>query len=118
MSRKRKQFMLTSDTFSLDALAEEDESYFAGASASVEDEVFKNLCIKEIHEGLAALPAAQQEVLNMIFGLNGRENHSLQEVAWHFGKNCSWAFITTRQALRRLRSECGNRLEGFLGPVA
>ncbi|MDR2490895.1 MAG: hypothetical protein LBD20_05780 [Spirochaetaceae bacterium] len=118
-----KKVLLTSDTLSLEALVEADDFSLASESGqnhtnSVENEVFRSLFMQEIYAGLAILPEAQQEVLGMIFGLQGRDKLSAQEIAWQFGKNRAWVMLTARKALRRLRSECGLRLEGYLGIAA
>jgi DNA-directed RNA polymerase sigma subunit (sigma70/sigma32) len=119
MTKNGKQYMLTRDTLSLDALMENGDSpLLDGFGCSkpdlVEDEVFRSLCIKEIHDGLALLPKAQRDVLDMIFGLGGCDKRSLQEIAWKFGKNSSWVMITARHALSHLRAVLGRRLEGYL----
>ena len=118
-----KKVLLTSDTLSLEALVEAGDSSLACESEqqhtnSVENEVFRSLFMQEIYAGLAILPEAQQEVLGMIFGLQGRDKLSAQEIAWRFGENSAWVMLTARNALSRLRSECGSRLEGYLGIAA
>ncbi|MDR0552452.1 MAG: hypothetical protein LBG72_10675 [Spirochaetaceae bacterium] len=118
MTKKYKKMMLTRDTLSLDALAEEGDASLCSVGSStgesVETEVFRNLCIKDIYAGLATLPSRQREVLTLIFGLGGRDKLSAQEIAWKLGENCTWVMLTARKALRHLRNEYGSRLEGYL----
>ena len=123
MLKMDKKVLLTSDTLSLEALVEADDSSLVAESGhhqanSVENEVFRSLFMQEIYAGLAMLTEAQREVLGMIFGLQGQDKLSTQEIAWQFGKNSAWVMLTARKALSRLRSECGLRLEGYLGIAA
>ena len=123
MLKVDKKVLLTSDTLSLEALVEAGDSSLASESGhnhanSVENEVFRSLFMQEIYAGLAILPEAQREVLGMLFGLDGCDKLSTQEIAWQFGKNSAWVMLTARKALHRLRSECGSRLEGYLGIAA
>ncbi|MDR2520934.1 MAG: hypothetical protein LBC72_00045 [Spirochaetaceae bacterium] len=123
MQKNGNKYRLTRDTLSLDALMENGDSpLLDGFGCSkpdlVEDEVFRSLCIKELHAGLALLPKAQREVLDMIFGLGGCDKRSLQEIAWKFGENSTWVMLTARHALDHLRTVLGRRLEGYLGIAA
>jgi DNA-directed RNA polymerase sigma subunit (sigma70/sigma32) len=123
MLKTDKKVLLTRDTLSLEALVETGDYSLASESEqhhanSMENEVFRSLFMKEIYAGLAILPEAQRKVLCMIFGLAGQDKLSTQEIAWQFGQNSAWVMLTARKALHRLRSECGSRLEGYLGIAA
>jgi DNA-directed RNA polymerase sigma subunit (sigma70/sigma32) len=115
--------MLTCDVLSWEALAENgDAAFWSGMEQDrmepVETDVFRNLCIKDIYAALKKLPELQHKVLAYIFGLGGQDKLSTQEIAWKFGENSAWVLLTARKALRRLRTEYGCRLEGYLGIAA
>lgn len=62
----------------------------------------ESLC-KEIESTLKSLPAREAEVIRMFFGLNGKRQHSLEEIGYYFE--------LTRERVRQIKEKAVRRLK-------
>ena len=71
---------------------------------------------KEIESTLKSLPSREAEVIRMFFGLNGRRQHSLEEIGYYFELTRERVRQIKEKAVRRLKvSSCCKVLKTYLG---
>lgn len=96
-------------TISLETPVGGDESAMLGdfiedsTIASPEEEVMGTMMRKEINKQISYLQPREQMVLNMRFGLNGYEPHTLEEIGNYIGVTRERIRQIEARALRRLR---------------
>ncbi|WP_352415391.1 sigma-70 family RNA polymerase sigma factor [Oscillibacter ruminantium] len=107
---KVEQLMQNSaPTVSLETPVGGDESTMLGdfiedsTIASPEEEVIETMMRQEINKQLSYLQPREQMVLNMRFGLNGYEPHTLEEIGNYIGVTRERIRQIEARALRRLR---------------
>ena len=77
-------------------------------------EVFNNMCAEEIHKALETLKPREQETIELRFGLNGGEPHTLEEVGNIFGVTRERIRQIEAKAIRKLRHPSrGNKFKVY-----
>lgn len=108
----------TAPTASLDAPIGDDESSRLvdcienQRAFSPEDEAMETMMKLEINKQLSVLKPREETILNMRFGLNGYEPHTLEEIGDYIGITRERIRQIEARALRRLR--CSNRSKYLL----
>jgi RNA polymerase primary sigma factor len=84
------------------------ERFMAEGQADAESEAMDQFLIEEINAALGTLPPRDAKVLRLYFGLDGGEEHTLEEIGDRFG--------ITRERVRQLRDRALKKLrEGEVG---
>lgn len=85
-------------------------------SPSPDDELMDNSLRKEIERSLSTLGEREAEILRFYFGLNGYQQHTLEEIGDEFGLTRERVRQIKEKAIKKLKNQYRNRLlKSYLG---